>query len=71
MRVREIIRLKPSGVLSLKEKATAGDLDAAKDFILYGIWKTKLEPIKASGRDKMAVLVAIADSLKVIWQPTT
>jgi len=70
MTVREIVALTPSEAIELQDKAKNGDLNAARDFILYGIWVTKFRKVNARSRDKIAVFSALHRATRVIWQTT-
>ena len=71
MMIKDLIKIDIDKALSLREKASKGDPEALKDYMLYSAWK-KLNRNKGfSRRAKLRVLTYLSSQVQISWQTTS
>lgn len=71
MTLKQLIALGPDGADRLRGQAAAGDLSAAKHYLLWAAWRRIDQARGYSLKAKMRVLSALGSELEVRWRTTS
>lgn len=63
--LRDIMRLTPSGALDLNNRVRSGDVGAARDFVLYAVWRQISADKGIPSKMKPRIFTKLADSVNV------